>query len=143
MELLREVVPNLSRIAVLWNPSNAYMNETIKEVQAAAEKLKITILSLRVRTPEELERTFAAIDAERPGALNVLADRLFLHNRGRIIDFAARQHLPGIHAYRELVDAGGLMSYGPSYVHMHRQAAGYVGKILKGAKPADLPVERR
>jgi putative tryptophan/tyrosine transport system substrate-binding protein len=72
----------------------------------------------------------------------VLADRLFLHHRTRIMDFAAQERLPGVHAYRELVEAGGLMSYGPSYADMHRRAATYVDKILKGAKPADLPVER-
>jgi putative tryptophan/tyrosine transport system substrate-binding protein len=74
--------------------------------------------------------------------VGVLADRLFLHNRTRIMDFAAQERLPGVHAYRELVEAGGLMSYGPSYADMHRRAATYVDKILKGAKPADLPVER-
>ena len=79
---------------------------------------------------------------ERPGALLVLADRLFLHHRARIMDFAAKHRLPGVHAYRELVEAGGLMSYGPSYAGMHRRAAYYVDKILKGAKPADLPVEQ-
>jgi putative ABC transport system substrate-binding protein len=142
LELLRDVVPGLSQVAVLWNPGNAYMNETIKEVQAAAKALRMKVLSLAVRGPEELEPTFAAIDAARPGALNVLADRLFLHNRARIMSFAAQRRLPGMHAYRELVEAGGLMSYGPSYAHMHRQATTYVDKILKGGKPADLPVER-
>jgi putative ABC transport system substrate-binding protein len=72
----------------------------------------------------------------------VLADRLFLHHRARIMDFAAQQHLPGVHAYRELVEVGGLMSFGPSYADMHRRAAYFVDRILKGAKPADLPVER-
>jgi putative tryptophan/tyrosine transport system substrate-binding protein len=71
----------------------------------------------------------------------VLADRLFLHHRARIMDFAAQRRLPGVHAYRELVEAGGLMSYGPSYADMHRRAASYVDRILKGSKPADLPVQ--
>jgi len=71
-----------------------------------------------------------------------LADRLFLHNRERIMEFAAKNRLPGVHAYRELVEAGGLMSYGPSYADLHRRAATYVDKILKGARPSDLPVER-
>ena len=97
---------------------------------------------LEVRTSGELEETFKAIVRERPGALLVLAaDRLFLHNRARIMDFATKHRLPGVHAYEELVEAGGLMSYGPSYPGMHRRAATYVDKILKGAKPADLPVE--
>jgi putative tryptophan/tyrosine transport system substrate-binding protein len=99
------------------------------------------VLSLGVRTPEELDTAFASILREQPGALNVLADRLFLHNRTHIVDFALHHRLPGVHAYRELVLAGGLMSYGPSYADMHRRAAIYVDKILKGVKPADLPVQ--
>jgi ABC-type uncharacterized transport system substrate-binding protein len=141
LELLREVVPKLSYIAVLWNPANAYMVTTEKEVQAAAKVLHMKVLSLGVRTPEELDTALATVLKEQPGALNVLADRLFLHNRARIVDFAAQHLLPGVHAYRELVVAGGLMSYGPSYADMHRRAAIYVDKILKGAKPADLPVQ--
>jgi putative tryptophan/tyrosine transport system substrate-binding protein len=141
LELLREVVPKLAYIAVLWNPANAYMVTTEKEVQAAAKVLHMKVLSLGVRTPEELDTALATVLKEQPGALNVLADRLFLHNRARIVDFAAQHRLPGVHAYRELVVAGGLMSYGPSYADMHRRAAIYVDKILKGAKPADLPVQ--
>jgi putative tryptophan/tyrosine transport system substrate-binding protein len=141
LELLREVVPKLSYIAVLWNPANAYMVTTEKEVQAAAKVLHMKVLSLGVRTPEELDTALATVLKEQPGALNVLADRLFLHNRAHIVDFAAQHRLPGVHAYRELVVAGGLMSYGPSYADMHRRAALYVDKILKGAKPADLPVQ--
>jgi putative ABC transport system substrate-binding protein len=95
-----------------------------------------------VQSPEEIENAFAAILRERPGALLVLADRLFLHHRARIMDFAAKHGLPGVHAYRELVESGGLMSYGPSYASMHRRAAYYVDEILKGAKPAVLPVEQ-
>jgi putative tryptophan/tyrosine transport system substrate-binding protein len=141
LELLREVVPKLAYIAVLWNPANAYMVTTEKEVQAAAKVLHMKVLSLGVRTPEELDTALATVLKEQPGALNVLADRLFLHNRAHIVDFAAQHRLPGVHAYRELVVAGGLMSYGPSYADMHSRAAIYVDKILKGAKPADLPVQ--
>jgi putative ABC transport system substrate-binding protein len=100
------------------------------------------VLSLGVRTKDEIEDAFAAIVRERPGALLVLADRLFLHHRARIMDFAAQHRLPGVHAYRELDEVGGLMSFGPSYAGMHKRAASYVDKILKGAKPADLPVEQ-
>jgi putative ABC transport system substrate-binding protein len=141
LELLREVVPKLSYVAILWNPDNAYMITTEREVQAAAKVLRMKVLSLGVRTPEELDTAFASILREQPGALNVLADRLFLHNRTHIVDFALHHRLPGVHAYRELVLAGGLMSYGPSYADMHRRAAIYVDKILKGVKPADLPVQ--
>jgi putative ABC transport system substrate-binding protein len=100
------------------------------------------VLSLGVRAAKELDKAFAAILHDRPGALLVLADRLFLHNRARIMDFAIQNRLPGVHAYVELVEAGGLMSYGPSYPGMHRRAAYFVDRILKGTKPADLPVER-
>jgi putative ABC transport system substrate-binding protein len=95
-----------------------------------------------VRAANELDNAFAAILREQANALVVLADRLFLHNRERIMDFATKNRLPGVHAYRELVEAGGLMSYGPSYADLHRRAATYVDKILKGARPSDLPVER-
>jgi putative ABC transport system substrate-binding protein len=100
------------------------------------------VLSLGVRTSEEIDDALAIIARERPGALLVLADRLFLHHRARIMDFAAQHRLPGVHAYRELVEAGGLMSFGPSYAGMHRRAAYFVDRIVKGAKPADLPVEQ-
>jgi putative ABC transport system substrate-binding protein len=100
------------------------------------------MLSVGVRTKEEIEDALATIARERPGGLLVLADRLFLHHRTRLMEFAAQHRLPGVHAYRELVEAGGLMSYGPSYAGMHRRAAYYVDRTLKGAKPADLPVER-
>jgi putative ABC transport system substrate-binding protein len=142
LELLREVIPKLSSIAVLWNPANAWAVGAEKDMQAAAQVLRMPVISLGVRTPEEIDNAFAAILRERPSALNVMADRLFLHNRARIVDFAVQNRLPGVHAYRELVEAGGLMSFGPSYAGMHRRAAYYVDKILKGAKPADLPVER-
>ena len=100
------------------------------------------MLSLGVRTQEEIEDAFVTILREKPSALFVLADRLFLHHRKRIMDFAAQHRLPGVHAYRELVEAGGLMSYGPSYAGMHRRAAYFVDRILKGVKPGELPVER-
>jgi putative ABC transport system substrate-binding protein len=100
------------------------------------------MLSLGVRSLEEIEKAFTTIIKEQPGALFVLADRLFLHHRKRIMDFATQHRFPGVHAYRELVEAGGLMSYGPSYAGMHRRAAYFVDRILKGASPGDLPVER-
>jgi ABC-type uncharacterized transport system substrate-binding protein len=142
LELLREVVPKVSHIAVLWNAASPIQVIEEGEVRAAAGVLGIKMLSLGVRTREEIDDALATIIRERPDALLVLADRLFLHHRTRIIDFAAQERLPGVHAYRELIEAGGLMSYGPSYADMHRRAAAYVDKILKGAKPADLPVER-
>ncbi len=142
LELLREVVPKLSHIAVLWNPDNPFHAGSLKEARAAAQALGIKVQLLGVRASEEFPAMFAAILRERSGALLTLADRLFLHNRARIVDFEAKHRLPGVYAYRELVEAGGLMSFGPSYPGMHRRAAYYVDKILKGSKPADLPVEQ-
>jgi len=142
LELLREVAPKVSHVAVLWNPASPFQVVSEKELQVAAHALHIKVLSLGVKAAEELDKAFTAILKERPGALLVLADRLFLHNRGRIMNFALQNRLPGVHAYQELVEAGGLMSYGPSYAGMHRRAAYFVDRILKGTKPADLPVEQ-
>ena len=142
LELLREVVPKVSHIAVLWNPASPFQVVSEKELQTAAHGLRIKVLSLGVKDTKELDKAFAAILKDRPGALLVLADRLFLHNRAHIMQFALQNRLPGVHAYVELVESGGLMSYGPSYPGMHRRAAYFVDRILKGTKPADLPVER-
>jgi putative ABC transport system substrate-binding protein len=142
LELLREVVPSVSYIAVLWNAANPLQVLDEKQVQAAAQVLRMRVLSLGVKTEEEIKSALAVMARERPDALLVLTDRLFLHHRALIMDFATRHRLPGVHAYRELVEAGGLMSYGPSYADMHRRAAYFVDRILKGAKAGDLPVER-
>jgi len=142
LELLREIIPKLSHIAVLWNPVNPFHNASLKQAQAAAQTLRMKVQSVAVRTREDLDDAFASLLRERPGALLVLADRVFLHDRARLMNFAAANRLPGVYAYRELVEAGGLMSFGPSYADMHRRAATFVDKILKGAKPADLPVEQ-
>jgi putative tryptophan/tyrosine transport system substrate-binding protein len=97
---------------------------------------------VEVRTSDQLDDAFRAIVSDQPGALQVQGDRLFLHNRQRILDFAAKQGLPVMPVHPELVEAGGLLSLAPSYPGMHRRAAYFVDRILKGAKPADLPVER-
>jgi putative ABC transport system substrate-binding protein len=142
IELLKEVIPKLSHIAVLWNPVNAFHEIENKQVEAAATALRMKVLYLGVKNQAQFDDAFAQIVKEQPQALLVLADRVFLHNRSRIMDFAIQRRLPGVYAYLELVEAGSLMSYGPSYAAMHRRAAYFVDKILKGAKPADLPVER-
>jgi putative ABC transport system substrate-binding protein len=142
LELLREVVPRVSHVAVLWNPASPLQVLAEKQTQAAAQVMRMKVLSLGVRTIEQIKDAFTTIAREEPDALLVLADRLFLYHRALIMDFATRHRLPGVHAYRELVEAGGLMSFGPSYAGMHRRAAYFVDRILKGAKPADLPVER-
>jgi putative ABC transport system substrate-binding protein len=142
LELLREVLPTLSRIAVLSNPENQSMEAVLKEMRAAAQVPGMKVQVFDVRTSGELDETFKAIVREQPGVLRVLGDRLFLHNRQRIMDFATKQRLPVVPGHPELVEAGGLMSFGPSYPDMHRRAAYFVDRILKGTKPADLPVER-
>ena len=142
LELLREVVPSVSYIALLWNAASPLQVLAEKQVQAAAQVLRMRVLSLGVKTEEEIKSALAVVARERPDALLVLADRLLLHHRALIMDFATRHRLPGVHAYRELVEAGGLMSFGPSYADMHKRAAYFVDRILKGAKPGDLPVER-
>jgi len=142
LELLREVVSSVSYIALLWNAGSPLQVLAEKQVQAAAQVLRMRVLSLGVKTEEEIKSALAVMARERPDALLVLADRLLLHHRALIMDFATRHRLPGVHAYRELVEAGGLMSFGPSYADMHKRAAYFVDRILKGAKPGDLPVER-
>jgi putative ABC transport system substrate-binding protein len=142
LELLREVVPSVSHIAVLWNAASPLQVLAEKQVQAAAQVLRMRVLSLGVKTEQDIKDALAVMARGRPDALLVLADRLLLHHRALIMDFAIRHRLPGVHAYRELVEAGGLMSFGPSYADMHRRAAYFVDRILKGAKPGDLPVER-
>ena len=142
LELLREVLPKLSQIAVLWNPANLFHVGSVKQMRAAAQILGIKVEFFGVQVSEELSAAFAAIVKERAQALVVLADRVFLHGRARIMDFAAENHLPSVVTHQELVESGGLLSFGPNYPDMHRRAATYVDKILKGAKPGDLPVEQ-
>lgn len=142
LELLRELMPALSHVGVLWNPANAFHVTSMKQVHSASEKLRIKVLPLAVQKTEDLDGAFKAILRERPQALLVLADRIYLHDRQPMMDFALKNRLPSVSAYRELVMAGGLMSFGPSYEHMHERAADYVVRILKGAKPGDLPIEQ-
>jgi putative ABC transport system substrate-binding protein len=142
LELLTEVVPKLSHVAFLLNPANAFHVTSEREARAAGKALHLKVEFVAVRAESEFDRAFQAISSQRPGALVMLADRLFLHHRARIVDFAARHRLPTVYAYTELVEAGGLMSFGPSYPGMHRRAAYFVDRILKGAKPGDLPMEQ-
>jgi ABC-type uncharacterized transport system substrate-binding protein len=142
LELLREVVPKLSLVGVFFNPANLFHTVSMRQAHAAAEALGIRLQSLSVRASQELDGAFAAILKEKPDAILVLADRVYLHERKRMMDFAAEHRLPSVNAHREMVEAGGLMVYGPSYEEMHRRAADYVDKILKGAKPGDLPIEQ-
>ncbi|HSB41657.1 MAG TPA: ABC transporter substrate-binding protein [Methylomirabilota bacterium] len=141
LELLTEVVPKLSYVAFLLNPANPFHMTSEKQARAAAKALHLRVGFFPVRAESEFERVFQDMSAQRPGAMVMLADRLFLHHRARIVEFTARTRLPTVYAYIELVQAGGLMSFGPSYPGMHRRAAYFVDRILKGANPADLPME--
>jgi len=142
LELLREIVPKVSRVSFLLNPENALTVASEKQARAAAKVLRVDVQFVEVREDSHFDQAFDKIAKERPDAFIVLADRVFLHNRARIVDFAARNRVPAVYPYRELVEAGGLMSFGPNYADMHRRAATYVDKILKGAKPGNLPVEQ-
>jgi len=141
LELLRELVPGAARIALLLNSADPARSEsTLNEVQAAARTLALQIQVLNASTGREIEAAFATLASERPDALFVGPDGFFNTRRVQLAMLAARHAVPSAFAVREYVDAGGLMSYGTSLADMHRQVGVYTGRILKGAKPADLPV---
>jgi ABC-type uncharacterized transport system substrate-binding protein len=142
LALLKETLPRVSRVAVFWNGANPGNVLTWKEVQVTARTLGVTLQSREVRGPDDFERAFAAITKERPEALLTLDDPLIFQYQTSIVDFAAKKRLPAMHAWRESVEVGGLMAYSANLPDMQRRAATYVDKILKGAKPADLPVEQ-
>ena len=142
LELFKETVPKVSRVAVLWNAASPEAAIFFKETQAAAGAFNIRIQSLEVRDPNDLEGAFEAATRERAQALITLPDPLTNTHQTRIVEFAAKRRLPTMFAQRPPVDAGGLMSYSPNFADLFRRAATYVDKILKGAKPADLPVEQ-
>lgn len=142
LDLLKEAFPHVSRAAVLWNPARPDNEPEFQAMDAAAQTLGVELLSLEVHQPEDFEGAFQTIvDANADAVLN-LGDTLLSGAAPRIINFAEQQRLPALYENREYVDQGGLMSYGPNFPELHRRAAGYVDKILKGASPADLPVER-
>ena len=142
LELLKEMVPKASSVAILSNPTNAYHQLAIKEVNVAAQALGVQLQLLEARDASDFDGAFAAMAKERVGALLVLADVIFNSHGTRLADLAASRRLPTANAVRESVEAGGLMSYGPSFLDSYRRSAAYVDKILKGTKPADLPVEQ-
>ena len=142
LELLKEVVPKLSSVAMLINPANAFHAISEKEAREAASALHLRLQFVPIRVDADFEPAFDAIARNRPGGMIMLADRLFLHHRARIADFALRHRIPAVYAYRELVEVGGLMSFGPSYEAMHRRAAYFVDRILRGSSPGELPMEQ-
>jgi putative tryptophan/tyrosine transport system substrate-binding protein len=142
LQLLKEVVPAMARVAVLWNAADRAMNLRYREIEAVAKALNVEIRSVEVRDPEDFERAFATIRADGPDAMFMVADALTSLNRKRIIEFAAQSRLPTAYEYREFVNDGGLMSYGPNLRDLFSRAAYYMDKILKGAKPTELPMEQ-
>jgi putative ABC transport system substrate-binding protein len=143
LELLREVIPGLSRVAFLWNPDLRGAVFAYKETEGAARSLRLQIQSVEVVGAEDLDRAFSAITEQRAQALIVQTPNpVVFSNLGQIVSFSQKNRMPSIFGGIAFVNAGGLMSYGPSSIDMQRRAATYVDKILKGTKPADLPVEQ-
>lgn len=142
LELLKEIVPKLSRVGVLWNPQSASATLGWKENQQPARQLGLQLHSLEARSPSELDKAFEVAIVARAGALAILPDPVISTNLRRIVDFAAKSRLPSIYQSSEFADAGGLVTYGPDRADLFRRAAAYVDKILKGARPGDLPVDQ-
>ena len=141
-ELLKEILPKLARVAVFKNDANPLSAIQFRHTVAAAKSLHIALEPLDVRAVGEFEKAFASVAKSRPDAIMVFSDRFLLAERERIVAFAAKQRLAGMYSYAEFVASGGLISYSPNYPESFRSSARYVDKILKGAKPADLPVEQ-
>ena len=142
LELLKELLPRIARVAVLRNAATPNTAIVLKETQAAARTFGIEVQSLEVRGPDDFDGAFEAVRKQRPDAMITAEDPLTFNYRKRIADFATAQQLPSLSGLSEFAKAGSLLSYGPNEVDYTRRAAGYVDKILKGAKPADLPVQQ-
>ena len=142
LELLKEAVPEVRRVAILSNPANPSRDPALPVVMSASRSLGLQVQLLEARGPEGFDGAFEAMVRERAQALAVLADSMFFVHRTRLADLTVRSRLPSMYGNREAVEAGGLMSYGPDFASQFQRAAVYVDKILKGAKPAELPVEQ-
>jgi len=142
LELLKQALPNVRLVAVLWNPDNNASANALKNVKEVAVSQGLQLQFVETRAPNQFDAAFAVMRTTRVEAVVVVADSMFMAHRARLADFAARGRLPTMHGVRENVEAGGLMSYGPDSITNYRRAAGFVNKILNGAKPADLPVEQ-
>ncbi|HEU4345124.1 MAG TPA: ABC transporter substrate-binding protein, partial [Candidatus Binatia bacterium] len=142
LELLKEAVPRVSRVAVLYNPASLASVPAVKEVQTLAPALKLTVQPWEIRSTDDFDGVFAAMGKQRPDGLYVTGSPLMNANRKRTVGFALKSRLPSVYAHKESVDAGGLMYYGTDFADSDRRVAYYVDKILKGAKPAELPVEQ-
>lgn len=143
LELLKEVVPGLRHVAVLWNPANrVYQTQLLRETEAAAQSLAVRIQLFEAYDPDSIERAFEVISKERPSALYIFTDQMFVATGTRIAALAKKARLPSVSGNSEIAEAGGLMTYGPNRFELGRAAGAYVAKILKGTKPAELPVEQ-
>jgi putative tryptophan/tyrosine transport system substrate-binding protein len=142
LELIKEVVPGLAHVAVLWNTGNESHEEQLRDLAGPARTLGVELHPVGVQKPEELEGAFRAMVKERPGALMVLASSLTHRHLRQIADLAVKHKLPSIMEFSEFTDAGGLLMYGPTWANMFQRGGVLIGKILKGAKPAELPVEQ-
>ena len=142
LELLKELLPRLSKFALLWNASNPANRIYERDTSSAARALSVTMQSVPVTQPGELESAFLAIQRERPNAMIVTGDLILQVHMGRVIDFARRSQLPAMYQNPEQAKSGGLLAYGANFAELFRRGAEYTDKILKGAKPADLPVEQ-
>ena len=142
LQLLKDTIPRLTRVAVIWNPDTPWHAKAVEDLKAAAPSLSLELKFVSAQTPEQLSPAFSAARRERAQALCVLAAPLFVAQRRRLVELAAKARLPTIYWRRQFVDEGGLMSYGASLSDQFRRSAEYVDKILKGAKPGDLPVEQ-
>jgi len=142
LQLLKEVLKKSQNVAVIWNPAYTGMRARFREAESAAPAVGMKIRSLEVSDPRQMEAAFDAVSRSRPDGLLLLADPLTNSMRARIVEFARENQLPAIYETREFVEAGGLMSYGPNISALVRRSAYYVDRILKGAKPGDLPIEQ-
>jgi putative ABC transport system substrate-binding protein len=141
-ELLKETVPKVSRVCALWNPTTPGNPLALREAEAAARTLGVELQPVEARGLGDFDGAFAAMSAKRAGALHVLADVMFVTHRARLAELAVKRRLPAMYSQREFVDDGCLMSYGAKLSDNFRRAATYVDRILKGARPAELPIER-
>jgi putative ABC transport system substrate-binding protein len=142
IEVLKEALPRVSRVAILINPTNAMHQEITNDLPAASERLRLTLLTVEARAADALEGAFETAVRSRAGAIILLGDPLVFVHRARIAELAAKHRLPAMYLFRESVEAGGLMAYGPNFYDLGRRGASYVDKVLRGTKPTDLPVEQ-
>jgi len=142
LQLLKELVPGLSRVAILFNPTNHYMPLALQSAQRGAQTLDVTLAMYEVHDTTTLDAAFVTLTKDRPDALMIPADTFLVSQRSRIAQFAIENKLPSVYSFREYIEAGGLIAYTPNYYDLFRRAASYVDKILKGTKPGELPIEQ-